>query len=69
MSAISNSSDVPTMYRINLPRRADYAKELIYGCQLVYLESNHDKKMLMACKYPYIIKKKSNNQTIKGELL
>ena len=30
MSAISNSSDVPTMYRINLPRRADYAKELIY---------------------------------------
>ena len=30
MSAISNSSDVPTMYRINLLRRADYAKELIY---------------------------------------
>ena len=30
MSAISNSADVPTMYRITLPRRVDYAKELIY---------------------------------------
>ena len=30
MSAVSSSSDVPTMYRINLPRRVSYARELIY---------------------------------------
>ena len=30
MSGISSSSEVPTMYRINLPRRANYAKELIF---------------------------------------
>ena len=29
MSEISSSIDVPTMYRINLPRREIYAKELI----------------------------------------
>ena len=29
MSNILNSSDVPTMYRIHLPRRVNYAKELI----------------------------------------
>ena len=29
VSDISNSKDVPTMYKINLPRRAVYAKELI----------------------------------------
>ena len=34
------------------------AKELIYGCSLIYIESNHDKKMLMNCQYPYIIKKR-----------
>ena len=34
------------------------ARDLLYGCQLVYIESNHDKKMLMACKYPYIVKKR-----------
>ena len=30
MSGVSNSGIVPTMYRINLPRRANYAKDLIY---------------------------------------
>ena len=29
MSKVSHSVDVPTMYRINLPRRVNYAKELI----------------------------------------
>ena len=29
MSDVLNSSDVPTMYRIHLPRRVNYAKELI----------------------------------------
>ena len=29
MSTVSHSVDVPTMYRVNLPRRANYAKELI----------------------------------------
>ena len=29
MSELSNSKDVPTMYKINLPRRVTYAKELI----------------------------------------
>lgn len=30
MSGVSNGNVVPTMYRINLPRRANYAKELIF---------------------------------------
>ena len=34
------------------------ALELIKGSSLVYIESNHDKKMLMNCQYPYIIKKR-----------
>ena len=34
------------------------ALELIRGASLVYIESNHDKKMLMNCQYPYIIKKR-----------
>lgn len=34
------------------------AFELIRGSSLVYIESNHDKKMLMNCQYPYIIKKR-----------
>lgn len=38
-----------------LPMRA---KELLFGCSLVYIESNHDKKMLMNCQYPYIVKKR-----------
>ena len=38
-----------------LPRQAF---ELIRGSALVYIESNHDKKMLMNCQYPYIIKKR-----------
>ena len=29
MSDVSSSESVPTMYRINLPRRVNYAKELI----------------------------------------
>lgn len=34
------------------------ALELIRGSSLVYIESNHDKRMLMNCQYPYIIKKR-----------
>lgn len=34
------------------------ARDLIYGSSLVYIESNHDRKMLMACAYPYIIKQR-----------
>ena len=34
------------------------ALDLIRGSSLVYIESNHDKKMLMNCAYPYIIKKR-----------
>lgn len=34
------------------------ARDLISGCSLIYIESNHDKKMLMACSYPYIVKKR-----------
>ena len=34
------------------------ALDLIRGSSLVYIESNHDKKMLMNCQYPYIIKKR-----------
>ena len=29
MAEISNSKDIPTMYKINLPRRVEYAKALI----------------------------------------
>ena len=29
VSGVGNSKDVPTMYKINIPRRAVYAKELI----------------------------------------
>lgn len=34
------------------------ALEMVSGCSLIYLESNHDKKMLMACHYPYIVKQR-----------
>jgi len=32
--------------------------EQISGCKVIYIESNHDEKMLSMCKYPYIIKKR-----------
>lgn len=35
---------------------------LMQGSDLVYIESNHDRKMLLGCKYPYIVK-----QRIMGE--
>jgi len=40
--------------------------ELIKGSSLVYIESNHDKKMLDACHYPYIIKQRIKSD--KGHL-
>lgn len=37
----------------------DSAFEKILGSNLVYIESNHDKKMLLSCpKYPYIVKQR-----------
>ena len=41
MSELSNSKDVPTMYKINLPRRVTYAKELIADLMKKY---NSNKK-------------------------
>ena len=32
--------------------------EKLAGCKVIYLESNHDERMLAECKYPYIIKKR-----------
>jgi len=40
----------------------DSVLKLIEGSDLVYIESNHDKKLLLACSYPYIVK-----QRIMGE--
>ena len=34
------------------------ALETMFGASLVYIESNHDRKMLGGCKYPYIVKKR-----------
>ena len=34
------------------------AMELVRGSQLVYIESNHDKKLMRDCKYPYIVKQR-----------
>lgn len=31
---------------------------LLYGTNLMFIESNHDKKMLMGCKYPYTLKQR-----------
>ena len=36
MSGVSSSNDVPTMYRITLPRRVEYAKELIHQLMKKY---------------------------------
>lgn len=33
-------------------------QDAMMGSDLVYLESNHDKKMLMGCAYPYIVKQR-----------
>ena len=41
-------------------------KELIKGCQLIYIESNHDKKMLRDCGYPYFLKQRISGD--KGHL-
>lgn len=30
--------------------------ELLYGCSLIFIESNHDKKLLASCYYPRIVK-------------
>lgn len=42
------------------------AFNIIKGSDLIYLESNHDKKMLNGCKYPYIVKKRISGD--KGHL-
>ena len=43
--------------------------DLIKGSQLVYIESNHDKKMLRNCAYPYIVKQRimGNNGHLSNE--
>ena len=32
--------------------------EIIKGSQLIYIESNHDKKLMRECSYPYIVKQR-----------
>lgn len=34
------------------------AMDIVCGSQLVYIESNHDKKLMRNCKYPYIVKQR-----------
>ena len=54
MSAVSNSADVPTMYRITLPRRVDYAKELIYDLMKKFGAEQMDIDFVnYSEKYPY----------------
>ena len=36
----------------------EIALKIVKGSALVYIESNHDKKMLRDCHYPYIIKQR-----------
>ncbi len=38
-----------------MPERA---MKIIKGSALVYIESNHDKKLMRDCKYPYIVKQR-----------
>lgn len=56
-------NDKKVSFATDLGFMPDLAFEKIAKSNLVYIESNHDKKMLMGCaKYPYIIK-----QRIAGE--
>ena len=54
MSEVSSSSDVPTMYRINLPRREIYAKELIKDLmEKLDVEKSENEYVEYSKNYPY----------------
>ena len=54
MSGVSSGGIVPTMYRINLPRRVNYAKELIYDLMKKYDAERKDIDFINYSKqYPY----------------
>ena len=55
MSKVSHSVDVPTMYRINLPRRVNYAKELIADLmKKLNVEKSEKEFIVYSNEYPYL---------------